>query len=147
MTTPSTNQFSINFSCFFKWLVSYIFVIHVKLLCPFCSRHHMNNCLVTTISKLDCRPSSFVKDCLPDIFISVCTTIHHTPIKKNDRMFITSLCNIYENVFKVHLELHEILLGQNCLNKTHLLSCYRGTALFKQGCSFWNLKDSKTHLL
>ena len=94
---------------------------------------------VALVTQLDGRPTCFIKDSLPDVFVHVGLTIHHTAINKNDGMHVSHLSDINKEGFKVHLQLDEKLLEFDCLRESHSGRIYRYSAFLKNHKSLRHL--------
>ena len=69
---PSVDQTFVQGYSFRNVLVSCLVVqAGVELLSAIGSSHHMNDSFVSSISQVDCAPASFVKDCLPNVLVTV----------------------------------------------------------------------------
>ena len=69
---PSIDQTFVQGNSFRNVLVSCLVVqAGVELLSAIGSCHHMNYRFVSSISQVDCAPASFIKDCLPNVLVTV----------------------------------------------------------------------------
>ena len=107
----------------------------------------MNNCFISLVTKLDGWPTCFVKDCLPNIFVDVCLSVHDATINQDYRVRVRHLRDVNENLLEVHLEFHEEFLEFNGLDKVHIGRVDTSSSLLQNWGSFRNLKHAVTHLV
>jgi len=106
----------------------------------------MNNGLVPPISELNRIPSGLVKESLPNILISVSTSIHHTSIAYDDSLLVCIKRNIDEDVLKDHLSPHHINLKANSIMQRKLVGLDHGPTFHEHGGSLRHLEHLKAKL-
>ena len=100
--------------------------------------HEMDHCLVSSVPQLDGTPARLVKNGLPYVLASVGAAIHDTTIAKDDRWLITRLRDLYKDIFKIHLQLHQIYLKFDSVTKAHFRRLNQRPANHENGGRFRN---------
>ena len=103
-----------------------------------CSGHEMDHCLVSSIPQLDGTPARLIKNGLPHVLARVCAAIHDTTITKDDRGLIARLRDLYKDIFKIHLQFHQIYLKFDCVTKAHFRRLNQCPANHENGGRFRN---------
>lgn len=148
MAAPGTDQFSIYLLGLLKFFVDFrIAISHEELGRAFGSCHHVYDRFIPPVSQLDSRPASLVQDCLPDVFVAVGAPVEDASVEKDDAVPVRGLRDFDENLFKLHLELHQVLLEVHRLREAHLLGLSERTSFLHDSSSLGYLKNSETHLL
>jgi hypothetical protein len=85
MSHPGVDELLVKILSLFNTLItSFVVLIGKEFFGTLGSGDQMDHSLVSSVPELHGAPASFIKDCLPYIFIGVSRAIHYSAIAKND---------------------------------------------------------------
>ena len=148
MTNPCVDQTLIEVHSLLQILVSCLIIISlVMIFGTVGGGNEMDHCLVSSVPKLDGTPTRLVKYSLPHVLARVRAAIHDTTITKDDCGLIARLRDLYKDIFKIHLQLHQIYLKFDCVTKAHFWCLDQCSANHENGGRFRNNKHPVPNLL
>ena len=111
------------------------------------SGHEMYNCLVPSVPQLDGTPARLVENGLPHVLTGVRAAVHDAPIAEDDRGLIARLRDLNKDIFKIHLQLHQIDLKFDCVTKAHFRRLDKRPANHEDGGRLRNYEHPVANLL
>lgn len=147
MSYPCINQSFVQINSFLNRFIPCLVIrISIKLLCAICSSHEVNDGFVPSISELNCIPTSFIQDGLPNILVTICGAVHDSSIADDDGWGVTCLRNLSEDIFKLHLESHQRNLKFDGVRKCHFWCLDESTSVHEYCGCFGHQKHSVANL-
>ena len=110
------------------------------------SGHKMHNCLVSSVPQLDSTPARLIENGLPYVLTRIRATVHDTTIAEDDCGLIARLRDLYKDIFKIHLQFHQIDLKFDCVTEAHFRRLNQCSANHEDGSCLRNYKHPVANL-